>query len=182
MAQVKRGAGESLIPLFSHPTPHFGKLALTMRQQQYLLLVVFQGGAMEFGNLMSYAPDLDDLFGRSTKCVDKVVRGTNPSRLSGGVPGKISAHFQSLDCEGARPDNPESPVARTGLDTDVIRANAVHDGVGRSQFSVDRLIRSRCGQIDANEQEADAARSITQFAFDPGGPPATPAFAPLSGT
>jgi hypothetical protein len=43
MAQVKRGAGESLIPLFSHPTLHFSKVAIAMRQQQYLLLVVFQG-------------------------------------------------------------------------------------------------------------------------------------------
>ena len=67
MAQVKRGAGESLIPLFSHRTLHFGKVAIAMRQQPYLLLVVFQGGAMEFGNLMSYAPDLDDLFRHSTK-------------------------------------------------------------------------------------------------------------------
>ena len=67
MAQVKRGAGESLIPLFSHPTLHFSKVAMAMRQQQYLLLVVFPGGAMEFGSLMSYGPDLDELFRHSAK-------------------------------------------------------------------------------------------------------------------
>ena len=66
MAQVKRGAGESLIPRFSHPTLHFGKVA--MRQQQYLLL--FQGWGTEFGNLMSYGPDLDDLLRHSMKYVD----------------------------------------------------------------------------------------------------------------
>jgi hypothetical protein len=32
MAQVKRGVGESLIPLFSHPTLHFGKVAITLRR------------------------------------------------------------------------------------------------------------------------------------------------------
>jgi hypothetical protein len=95
MAQVKRGAGESLIPLFSHPTLHFGKVAIAMRQQQYLLLAVFQGWAMEFGNPTSCAPDLDDLFGHATKYADKIVRGANPFRSSGGVPDKISAHFQS---------------------------------------------------------------------------------------
>jgi putative ABC transport system substrate-binding protein len=36
---------------------------------------------MEFGNLMSYGPDLDELFRHSTKYVDKIVRGTNPSDL-----------------------------------------------------------------------------------------------------
>jgi hypothetical protein len=36
---------------------------------------------MEFGNLMSYGPDLDELFRHSTKFVDKIVRGTNPSDL-----------------------------------------------------------------------------------------------------
>ena len=50
-----------------------------MRQQQYLLL--FQGWGTEFGNLMSYGPDLEELFRHSTKYVDKIVRGTNPSDL-----------------------------------------------------------------------------------------------------
>jgi hypothetical protein len=48
---------------------------------------------MEFGNLMSYGPDLEGLFRHSTKYVDKIVGGTNPSRPSGGAPDKISSHF-----------------------------------------------------------------------------------------
>ena len=80
MAQVKRGAGESLIPRFSHRTLHFCKVAIAMRQQQYLFLH-FQGWETEFGNLMSYGPDLDELFRHSTKYVDKIVRDTNPSDL-----------------------------------------------------------------------------------------------------
>ena len=81
MAQVKRGAGESLIPLFSHPTLHFSKVAIAIRQQQYLPLWSSKGGVMEFGNLMSYGPDPDELFRHSTKYVDKIARGTNPSDL-----------------------------------------------------------------------------------------------------
>ena len=81
MAQVKRGAGESLIPLFSHPTLHFGKVAMAMRQQEHLLLVVFQGWGDGVRQLMSYGPDLDELFRHSAKNVDKIVRGANPSDL-----------------------------------------------------------------------------------------------------
>jgi putative ABC transport system substrate-binding protein len=36
---------------------------------------------MEYGNLMSYGPDLDELFKHSAKFVDKIIRGTNPSDL-----------------------------------------------------------------------------------------------------
>jgi hypothetical protein len=81
MAQVKRGAGESPIPLFSHPTLHFSKVAMAMRQQEYLSLWSSKGGAMEFGNLMSYGPDLGELFRHSAKYVDEIVRRTNPSDL-----------------------------------------------------------------------------------------------------
>jgi hypothetical protein len=57
-----------------------------MRQQQYLRLWSSKGGAMEFGNLMSYGPDLDELFRHSAKYVDKVVRGTIPSDLPVAFP------------------------------------------------------------------------------------------------
>ena len=61
---------------------------------------------MEFGNLMSCGPDLDELFKQSTKYVDKIVRGTNPSDLPEEFPDKICAHFNLTICEGARPDHP----------------------------------------------------------------------------
>ena len=81
MAQVKRGAGESLIPLFSHPTLHFSKVAIAMRHQQYLLLVVFQGWGDGVRQPNVLWTCLDELFRYSTKHVDKIVRGTNPSDL-----------------------------------------------------------------------------------------------------
>src|SRR5438128_2290651 len=45
---------------------------------------------MEFGNLMSYGPDLDELFRQSTKYVDKIVRGTNPSDLPEEFPTRYA--------------------------------------------------------------------------------------------
>src|SRR5438477_4510461 len=91
MAQGKRGAGESLIPFFSHPTLHFSKV--TLANSNISSLWSSKGGAMEFGNLTSYGPDLDELFRQSTKYVDRIVRGTNPSGLPEEFPARICAHF-----------------------------------------------------------------------------------------
>ena len=66
MAQVKRGAGESLIPLFSHPTLHFSKVAMAM-PTAISPPCGLPRVAMEFGSLMSYGPDLDELFRHSAK-------------------------------------------------------------------------------------------------------------------
>jgi|SRR5437667_9651686 len=90
MEQVKRGADESPIPLFSHPTLRFSKVALAMHQQQYILLVVFQGWGDGVRQLMSDGPDLDELFRQSTKYVDKIVRATNPSDLPEKFPTRYA--------------------------------------------------------------------------------------------
>jgi putative tryptophan/tyrosine transport system substrate-binding protein len=50
---------------------------------QYRVPVV--SGASQTGSLVSYAPDMEDIFRRSASYVDKILRGALPSSFVSGV-------------------------------------------------------------------------------------------------
>jgi putative ABC transport system substrate-binding protein len=53
---------------------------------------------VEDGGLMSYGPNLDDLYGRSATYVDRILKGADPATMAIEQPGAVRARDQSQDC------------------------------------------------------------------------------------
>ena len=57
----------------------------------------------EAGALISYGPDLQDLFRRAASYVDRILRGANPAELPVEQPTRFDLVLESQDCKVARP-------------------------------------------------------------------------------
>src|SRR5262249_32552421 len=61
---------------------------------------------VEAGCLMSYGPNLPDLYRRAAELADKILRGTRPSDIPVGAADQVRSRPQPDNCQGTRPRRP----------------------------------------------------------------------------
>ena len=81
---------------------------LTLALAQRLPVMYDSREAVEEGGLISYGPDMTEVFRRAAVYVDKILKGAKPADLPVEQPTKFELVDQPEDRQGSRPDDPAS--------------------------------------------------------------------------
>ena len=84
--------------------PHRGRILSLAAQHRLPAASQFREFA-EAGGLLSYGPNLPDLFRRAAIYVDKILKGVKPADLPVEQPDEVRAGHQPQDREGPRAHN-----------------------------------------------------------------------------
>ena len=109
-AELEKDRPDALPIFFDPPSTGYRELAADFAKKDRLPTIF---GAQEFvqaGGLMSYAPNVPDLFRRAAGYVDRLLKGAKPGDLPVEQPTKFELVINPQDGQGPRAHNPTVPA------------------------------------------------------------------------
>ena len=103
VAAFARASNGGLIVTASGLAQLHRDLIITLAARHKLPAVYFDRAFVAAGGLVSYGPDLIDLYRRAAGYVDRILKGEKPADLPVQAPTKYRASHQPQDRQGARP-------------------------------------------------------------------------------